>query len=106
MKFDELTGVTKLDEFEAKDAYLAACDLKAYLDMLVEKTHDKTLYPIDFANAFNAIEDAYDATGDPHLTPKLAKQLINGLNKARQNKAFAMDEDQLDFDLTCIKPAL
>lgn len=106
MELTELTGATKLDEFEAKDAYLGACDIKAYLDMLVKETHDNTLYPADFMDAFKQMEDAYDATSDPHLTPELAKQLIDGINEARQNDVFAMNENQLHFDLVSIKAAL
>lgn len=106
MELTELTGASKLDEFQAKEAYLDVCDIKAYLDMLVKKTHDETLYPTDFMDAFEKMEKAYDATSDPHLTPELAKQLIDGINEARQNKAFAMDKNQLDLDLVLIKSAL
>lgn len=106
MELTELTGASKLDEFQAKEAYLATCDIKAYLDMLVEKTHDETLYPASFMDVFRQMEDAYDATSDPHLTPELAKQLMSGINEARKNDAFAMNENQLHFDLVSIKAAL
>lgn len=106
MEFNKLTGATKLDEFEAKDAYFAICDIKGYLNYLVRKTHNCALCPDDLANAFKQVEDAYDATSDPHLTPALAKQIIDNFNEVRQNKAFAMNKNQLDFDLTCIKAAL